>query len=298
MNKLSVNGYEMSYLERGQGETVVLVHGSLNDCRAWASQMEPFGARHRTIAVSLRHFYPEPWNGKSEDFSVRQHADDLSSFIRNLKTGPAHVVAHSRGGDVALLLARDCPELVQSMVLADPAPFDEILPDTPEVKAEAEKRRVFVTAALERLQQDDLEGGLEIFFDAVGAPGNWKKLPETAKQIRRDNAWSLISLVADAQEPYSCADARKTKIPILLVTGDKSPPLYGMMHAALQPCLERSRMVTIPNASHGMNRENADAFNAAVLEFLNNIAQQDCVRREKGVFKSSKTNHDNICYEF
>ena len=268
MKTLSVNGYDMAYVERGHGTPILLVHGSLNDCRVWTGQIESLSVRYRTIAVCLRHFYPEPWKGEDDDFSVRQHAEDMASFIKNLRAGPVHLVAHSRGGCVALILAKEHPQLLQSMVLADPAPFDRMLLETPKVRMEAEKRKIFVTAALERLQQGDLDGGLEIFIDAVSGPGNWKKLPEAAKQIRRDNAWSLKSLVADAQEPYSCADEKNLKMPVLLVTADRSPILYGMMHAALQSCLERSRMITIPNASHGMNRENPEAFNTAVLEFF------------------------------
>lgn len=265
---LVVNGYEMTYLERGQGTPLVLVHGSLNDYRAWALQMAPFSAAYRTIAVSLRHFYPERWDGDGDDFSVRQHADDLAGFVKALKAGPVHLVAHSRGGDVALILAAEHPQRLRSMVLADPAPFDAILPKTPEVSAEAKKRKMVVAAALEQLKKGDLDSGLELFTDAVSVPGNWKKLPESAKQIRRDNAWSLKSLIADAQEPFCCADAHKIEAPILLVTGDKSPCLYGMMHTALLPCLKRQQIATISKASHGMNRENPDAFNATVLDFL------------------------------
>jgi pimeloyl-ACP methyl ester carboxylesterase len=265
---VEVNGYRMAYLERGQGALLVLVHGSLSDYRAWALQMEPFSAGCRTIAVSLRHCFPECWDGEGDRFSVRQHADDLAAFIIKLNSGPVHLVAHSRGGDVALILAAKNPRLVRSMVLVDPAPFDEMLPATPEITAEIEKRRVFITAAIERIQQGDRDGGLEMFTDAVSAPGNWKKLPESAKQMRRDNMWSLKSLVADAQEKFDCADAGKIDAPVLLVAGEKSPRLYGMMHDALQPCLNCRQKVTIAGASHGMNRENPEAFNAAVIDFL------------------------------
>ena len=265
---IEVNGYEMAYLERGQGTPLVLVHGSLSDYRAWTLQMEPFSEGYHTIAVSLRHCYPEYWDGEGDKFSVRQHADDLSKFIKKLKAGPVHLVAHSRGGDVALILAAKHPKLVRSMVLADPAPLNDMLPATPEVTSEIKNREAFVTAAIERLQQGDLDSGLEMFTDAVSAPGNWKKLPESFKQIRRDNAWSLKSLVTDAQYKFNCTDANKIDALVLLVTGDKSPRFYGMMHAALQPCLKIQQKVTISNASHGMNRENPEAFNAAVIDFL------------------------------
>lgn len=265
---LQINGYEMAYLERGTGVTVVLVHGTVSDYRWWTPQMESFGERSRVIAVSLRHFYPERWSGEGEAASVRQHANDLAAFIAGLQAGPVHVVGHSRGGDVVLLMASGHPELLRSVVLMDPAPLEALLPKTPEATAEADKRRGFVSAALERLQQGDIEGGVERFIDGVVVPGAWQKMSESQKQPIRDNAWSIKSLLTDAKEPFTCADAGQITVPVLLVTGENSPRSYGVMMDALIPCLKQQEKVIIPNAAHAMNRANPQAFNAAVLEFL------------------------------
>ena len=49
-----IGGYRLAYEARGDGDPLLLVHGSLVDYRAWAAQMAEFGARYRTFAVSLR----------------------------------------------------------------------------------------------------------------------------------------------------------------------------------------------------------------------------------------------------
>ena len=85
---LRVNNYDMSYVESGKGAPLVLVHGALNDYRNWLPLLKEFGDSNRTIAVSLRHYYPERWDGKGSDLSLQQHADDLVAFIRALDTGP------------------------------------------------------------------------------------------------------------------------------------------------------------------------------------------------------------------
>ncbi len=268
MKSLSVNGYDMVYLERGAGIPVVLVHGTVSDYRWWTAQMEPFAAHARAIAVSLRHSYPDHWNGEGEDASVHQHANDLAEFITGFRAGPVHIVGHSRGGDVVLLMASKHPELLRSAVLMDPAPMETLLPPTAEARAELNKRSEFVRTAVERLQQGDIDGGLERFIDGVVVPGAWQKMPEPQKQIIRDNAWSIKSLPTDAKQSLTCADVRDIKVPILLVTGEKSPRPYGIMMEALAPCLNQFEQVTIPNAAHAMNRANPQAFNAAVLDFL------------------------------
>jgi esterase len=70
MPSLRVNETDMAFVERGAGAPMVLVHGTLGDYRSWALQMEPFGAHYRTIAVSLRHCWPERWEGEGDDFTV------------------------------------------------------------------------------------------------------------------------------------------------------------------------------------------------------------------------------------
>ena len=265
---IRVNGCDMAYLECGQGDPLVLVHGSLGDYRVWEQQMEAFGRRWRTIAVSLRHAYPHRWDGQCDICCVDRHADDLSVFIQRLGALPVHLVAHSRGGDVALMLASKRPDLIGGLVLADPAPINAMLAATAEIHNETLNRRAFVTSALERMGKGDVDGALEAFTDAVTAPGTWKKLPESAKQMRRDNAWSLKSLVRDAQKGFNSEDAAKIDAPVLLVTGDRSPRIYGLMHEALALCLKTRHKVTIPQASHGMYRDNPEAFNTAVIDFL------------------------------
>ena len=111
----------MAFVERGTGVPLVLVHGTLGDCRSWALQMEPFSAHYRTIAVSLRHCWPERWDGEGDGFTVQQHTKDVAAFIAALNAGPVHLMGHSRGGHIAFRVAQDFPGLVRTLVLASRA---------------------------------------------------------------------------------------------------------------------------------------------------------------------------------
>ena len=269
LKTISANDYEMAYIDCGNGVPLVFVHGSLSDYRYWGNQVDFFNKKYRTIVLSLRHCYPESWNGEGGDFSIRQHVDDLAVFIRNLNVAPVHMVGHSRGGSVVLKMVADHPHLIRTAILADPAPFNTMLLVDSEAAEEINKRKEVVIKALDLINKGALDRGLEVFTDSVSLPGTWKKLSGAAKQIRRDNAWSLKSLIKDSLEQFSCKDAMKIDKPVLLITGENSPCLYGMMHAKLEGSLKSHQKVIIKNASHGVHRDNPKDFNGCVLDFLN-----------------------------
>jgi esterase len=63
MKYLGVNGYDMTYIELGQGSHLVCLHGALGDFRVWSPVLGPLSRRHRVISLSLRRFFPEHWDG-------------------------------------------------------------------------------------------------------------------------------------------------------------------------------------------------------------------------------------------
>jgi pimeloyl-ACP methyl ester carboxylesterase len=74
MNTHDLDGYPRVLVASGHGEPLLLVHGSLNDCRAWMHQMAPFGAWFRTLAPGLQHCHPERQDGRGGDFTIEQQA--------------------------------------------------------------------------------------------------------------------------------------------------------------------------------------------------------------------------------
>jgi pimeloyl-ACP methyl ester carboxylesterase len=87
------------------------------------------------------------------------------------------LVAHSRGTDVALRMAKTHPALVRSMVLVDPAPLDSLLPKTPASDAIMAGRKDQLTRTLEQYQRGAIDQGLEIFVDLAVEPDTYKNAP-------------------------------------------------------------------------------------------------------------------------
>src|SRR3954453_8128335 len=124
MQTLSVKGYDMAYLEVGekaeQGPPLVCVHGSLCDFRIWSSVLGPLTRKHRVIAVSLRHFFPNHWDGAGDTYSIAQHVDDVIAFVEKVEPRPVDLMGHSRGGHICSRVAQRRPHLLRKLILAEP----------------------------------------------------------------------------------------------------------------------------------------------------------------------------------
>ena len=263
-----VNGYPMVYQDAGTGVPLVLVHGALNDYRIWYAQLPEFTKNYRVINVSLRHYYPEKWDGQGGGFLIIDHAEDVAALIKALNLGKVHLLGHSRGGAVALNVAKLHPEVIRTLILEDASGLESLLPDTPEaLKLAAQTkeladnlRKTYLAGAADRAAQD--------FVDALGGEGTWAKRTMEQRQLVLDN---LGTAAVDTGErpPTSCSQIEKFDFPILLVNGERSPKRYSEMFSAMRACKELiPAPVVIARASHAMNRENPVAFNAAVLDFL------------------------------
>jgi pimeloyl-ACP methyl ester carboxylesterase len=263
---VDVNGYPLAYREAGSGTPLVLLHMHPADYRSWDSQVPDFSKKYRTIAVSLRHYYPERWNGVGDDFTIAQHASDIAVMIKKLNLGKVHLVGHSRGGPVALTVAKLYPELIRSLIFPEPN-MEPIMPETPE----KEKRMAGAKARGEKVRANlalgDNEKAAREWFDSAVAPGAWGKAPDRVKQNLLDNVGALTDV--GERGKFSCADIKELNFPILLLNGEKSPKLFSEYIAAMRKCKpEIPAALIVPSAGHSMNRENPAFFNKAILDFL------------------------------
>jgi pimeloyl-ACP methyl ester carboxylesterase len=84
-----------------------------------------------------------------------------------------------------------------------------------------------------------------------------------------DNLSALeAQLLGAGFPPLSDGDVRGVRIPVLLLTGERSPAFLLRLTDRLEALLPTVERKGIPAASHAMHLENAEAVNAALLSFL------------------------------
>lgn len=270
MQRLTVNGYAMPYLDIGEGQPIVCIHGSMNDFRAWSAVLGPLSRRNRLIVPSLRHFFPDRCEGEPATYRMAQHVDDVIAFIEGLECGPVDLIGHSRGGHLSFRLALQRPDLIRKLVLAEPggALDDSLKGEAAAGGDETVGSPSHAVAAAAKIAAGDLEGGLEIFVDGVNGPGAWDALPLAERQMRADNAGTLLAQTNEGRQPYTKAEAAALSPPTLFVIGGDTKGLLPRIAKALAAHAPNAETVTIPGAAHPMFRQQPQAFCEAVLGFL------------------------------
>ncbi len=270
LSVVAANGARLAYTEAGRGEAVLFVHGSLDDLRSWRHQMAPFAARYRTVAYSRRYHYPNPWPGDGSDYSAGLHAADLAGVIRALDLAPIHLVTSSYGGNIALYLTAQQPELVRSLVLCEPP----LLPWLVGIEGGSALWDEFVQQiwlpARCAFAAGDLEAGARAFLDGVMGRPTFAHLPPSARAMIMDNAPEMRAetLANNYFPPFTCQDAVRIQQPVLLLKSELGPRVFHLIVDALCDCLPRARCGMIPGASHAMHVGNPQVFNEVVLMFL------------------------------
>lgn len=106
---------QLHYVERGRGDTLILLHGNGEDNSYFIHQMKYFSRYYRVIALDTRGHGKSP-RGEGE-FSIRRFSDDLLHFMDEHKISTAHLLGFSDGGNIALCFALAHPDRVSRLIL-------------------------------------------------------------------------------------------------------------------------------------------------------------------------------------
>ena len=269
LKRVDASGTRFAYVEQGRGQPVVFVHGSVADYRIWDAQMTPFSAHYRVVAYSRRYHYPNPSADATAAANSARHAADLADFIDALKIAPAHVVGHSSGGAVAAYLVRDRPELVRSVVLAEPATFG-VIAQHPEAKALADERGAAMAPVKQAIEASNNDEAVRKYLDYWLAPRGFAGLSASDRAVVLANAGSLPPefRAAAPAKPFNCEDAGKIEKPTLLLGGGATIRVFTVVLDEFAKCLPKAERVALAGTAHGVQLENPKAFNEAVLKFL------------------------------
>jgi non-heme chloroperoxidase len=267
---ISVNDGKLAYVERGQGDPAVFVHGGLQDYRMWLPHLPRFAERYRVIAYSRRNHYPDAVSADGvSDTAADVHGEDLAALIRALGLPSAHVAAHSAGAYAALFFASRHPQLVRTLAINEP-PAGELLISAPGGADILKEFGGRMAPAREAFAAGDFQGGARVFADVVGGPGTYERRSEAERQMNLDNALASAAAGPTAQPRavFTREMAGNIAAPTLVSNGERSPAFFHRIIDELERCLPNAERVVISASSHTVPSENPDGYDEAVLAFI------------------------------
>lgn len=268
---VSVKGQTMAYLDVGQGQPVILIHGFGGSMWQWEHQQAPLSAQVRLITPDLI------GSGLSDkpdiEYLPEQSLDYFVGFMDALQTRQATLVGNSMGAGLAIGMALAHPDRVSNLILVDglPANVREKL-TSPTI------RRALDTSAPSWLVSfgNWLFGGLmiesvlkEIVHDpALLTPA---VIERSNRNRQRPGLIAPTLSVRDTLPLWEAGFAQrigKITHPTLILWGEEDRVFPIAVGEELQRTIKGSSLVRIPKAGHIPQWERPDLANQAMIDFL------------------------------
>lgn len=119
---LSINNKQMAFIDEGNGETLIFIHGNPTSSFLWRNIAPHFTDKYRVIVPDLIGMGDsDKLEGiDNEDYNFKGHYKYLSELIKNLNImTPIHLVIHDWGCALGLKYARHNPLLVKSITFME-----------------------------------------------------------------------------------------------------------------------------------------------------------------------------------
>jgi pimeloyl-ACP methyl ester carboxylesterase len=249
-----VNGLRMYYEIHGQGNPVVLLHGSfMSITNNWAGMIPQLATRRQVIAVEMQ------GHGRTADIARELNyenlADDIAALLGHLKIKQADLLGYSLGGGVAMQVAICHPDKVRKVVSISASLRHDGL----------------VKEALDAFPRMEPE-----IFKGSPIEVEYRKLSPTPEQF--DAFVMRVAQAAIRPHDFGAEKLKATKAPMLFIHGDADGVRLdhiaemfrlkgGEIHGDLRP-RSTSRLAILPETTHVTLMDRLDVIVPMVNDFL------------------------------
>ncbi|MFA9472411.1 MAG: alpha/beta fold hydrolase [Deltaproteobacteria bacterium] len=270
---IQVNNLRIHYLEAGEGEPILLLHGFPTSSHLWRNVMPELAKTHRAIAIDL------PGYGLSDkpldvkyNFTFFEHI--LEGFCDALGIDDTHLVVHDLGGPVGLLWAVRHPERIKRLVILNTLVYPQtswavklflIALRTPGVRDYLVSPKGLVASMKfgvvhkGRLNREALTPYTAPFEDPA------------ARQalIKAGSGLSIQGLAEIARK----LPGLKGPVRLIYAENDRILPDIAKTMQRLQRDLPGAELTALPNCGHFLQEDEPERVGKLISEFLNTRIQ-------------------------
>ncbi len=256
-----VNGVSISYTVTGlRGETIVLIHGYPLNGDLFERQRRVLGINNRVVTIDLRGF------GRSttpnDQATIDLYADDVSALLTRLNIQRAIIGGHSMGGAVTLRLYQREPQRFRGMILND-----AVFMPPPTVE------QFMWRGYQQQLRELGVPSIVPILLPEFVTGRSRTDRPELAAEITNQILMASVNgAIGGARALETRPDLRPVlptiAVPTLILFGEEDSLTPMETARMLDLAIPNSDLAIIRGATHGVIREEGDAANAIIQDWL------------------------------
>ena len=268
MALIGANGVRLFYESTGEGEPLVLAHGSWGDHHNWDLVAPELARQFRVIAYDRRGHSDSELPSTQGSFA--EDADDLAALIEGLGVAPAYVVGNSGGSIIALKCAIRHPEVIRALVLHEP-PAVKLLDGRSEFADALAGFDRRIEPVAELLSRQQWEAAAKLFANTLAiGPDAWDTTmtPELRATFIR-NAPTFWDELHDADGlNIDLGGLAGFPRPILLTAGNASAPFFPAVAETIAAAVPVVSYELLDGVDHVPHISAPDSYLERVFAFL------------------------------
>ena len=261
------------YEAHGSGTPLVLAYGIGGNAEMWDVNRDALAARHRLILWEPRGHARSDSPEDPAKYSFERWVFDLKAVLDRLGIRKAHVGGLSLGAGIATRFALRFPSRVRSLVVTNSSSAAGLPFSVENLVMRARSIEITLTKGMDAVAEYAMVANPNLSERLALDPGARAEFYEEYRRLSPIGyANSLRALIA---MDHITDQLRRLRMPVLLIGADRDPSLEPMkvMHRRVRG----SRLAVLSPASHFGNRDQPEAWNRTVIEFL-----ARCDRRSRG----------------
>lgn len=259
--------FRMAFHHGGEGTAVFLLHGFGLDHRSMADLASTLSDRYRVILPEWRGHGATRTPARPDLYRYEYLRDDLKELLDALKIDRVHVVGHSMGGQIGLMLALDEPDRVLSLTMLGAGACRPVTTE-PEINKWNAAAEYYETASAPKLLR-----ALCAMSTVSEAASRKPPLAQLYSKARNGELAAMIRggfLNVQGNEA-ACASL---KPPALIMAGVEDRDWFDQAQR-LSRLIPNSRWAAVPNAGHLPHLEQPEAISRLIGQFLDLTSKPD-----------------------
>ncbi len=262
--EIKLNGTRYAYSDRGNGPTLIFMHGLFADRAIFESLVTQLEKNYRCITFDL------PGHGHSDypkqGWTLEDLAQDIALFISELKLSPVTLIGQSQGGMIAILLATLHSSLVANLIVIGTSArkeYSERLPRWQETKhiiakgSFDEKEQLFI-----RIQS--LANSSEWINSNTEQAANERRLMHTYNEVGLCLAIDAATIKRQDIRSY----LPEIRVPTLVICGDKDQATPIEVNKEISDNVANGRLIVLEGVAHHPPTEAPDEVLKHIKLFL------------------------------